>query len=167
MPGLHLTGARITGLLNLRHAEIPRPIRLIACHFGHPPDFRGAQARRLDFSASHLPALMATGIRVDDVLRLTDCRISQSVQRGSAQVVGGIFLDRARLGGDGGCVLQLSQASGGNDIWAPELVAHGEISLGAARIEGVLDLEDAHIKNANGDALNAAHLTVGTRLNAV
>nr|WP_236071352.1 membrane-associated oxidoreductase [Streptomyces polyasparticus] len=166
VPGLHLIGARIYGLLNLQYAEIPHPVRLIACHFEQPPDFRGAQTRQLDLSASHLPALMATAIRVDDVLRLTDCRISGSVELGSAQVVGGIFLDRTRLGVDGGCVLQLSQASVGNDIWAPEMVAHGEISLGAARIEGVLDLEDAHIKNANGDALNAAHLTVGTRLNA-
>ncbi|WP_327709509.1 membrane-associated oxidoreductase [Streptomyces sp. NBC_00464] len=166
VPALYLTGARITGLLNLQHAEIPHPIRLNNCHFEHPPDFRGAQTRQLDLSASCLPTLMATAIRVDDDLRLTGCCIPGSVQLGSAQVSGGIFLDRARIGVDGGCVLQLSHASIGNDIWAPQLVAHGEIRIGAARIEGALDLEDAHITNSGGDALNAAHLTVGTRLNA-
>ncbi|MEU9095522.1 membrane-associated oxidoreductase [Streptomyces sp. NPDC048428] len=166
VPALSLIGARITGLLNLRHAEIPHAIRLSACHFEDPPDFYGSRTRQLDLSASYLPALMATSLRVDDTLRLTDCRIPGSVQLGSAQVTGGIFLDRAHLGTDGGCVLQLSQASIGNDIRASELLAHGEIRLGAARVEGALDLEDARIRNAGGDALNAAHLTVGTVLNA-
>ncbi|MEU1439294.1 membrane-associated oxidoreductase [Streptomyces sp. NPDC005786] len=166
VPALHLTGARITGLLNLRHAEIVHPIQLNACHFEQTPDFYGARTRQLDLRGSCLPALTATAIHVEDTLRLTDCRIPGSIQLGSAQIAGAVFLDRAHLGTDGGCVLQLSNASIGNDIWAPKLVAHGEICLGATRIEGTLDLEDARIRNSGGNALNAAHLTVGTVLNA-
>ncbi|WP_347879712.1 hypothetical protein [Streptomyces sp. Tu 2975] len=42
----------------------------------------------------------------------------------------------------------------------------GGISLSTAHVEGAVDLEDAQVKNANGDALDAARLTVGTVLNA-
>ncbi|MFF9910239.1 membrane-associated oxidoreductase [Streptomyces sp. NPDC013457] len=166
VPALHLAGARIAGVLNLQYAEIPHPVRLTACRFEQAPQFHGTQTSLLDLSSSYLPALRATAIRVDDVLRLTGCRIPGSLQLGSAQVTGGIFLDRARLGADGGPALELSRAAVGNDVWAPGLVALGEIRLEATRIEGGLDLEDAHIKNPSGDALNAAHLTVGARLNA-
>lgn len=163
---LRLTGVRITGLLNLQYGHIAHPIRLTSCHFTHPPDFDGAQTRQLDLSATHLPALSASGIRVDGALRLTDCLVAGPVQMDSAQVSGGIFLDGARLGLDGGCALLLDHASVGTDIWAPNLVADGGISLGAAHIQGSLNLESAQIKNAEGDALDAAHLTVGTVLNA-
>ncbi|PWS53002.1 membrane-associated oxidoreductase, partial [Streptomyces sp. FT05W] len=91
VPALHLTGARITGLLSLKHAEIVHPIHLSACHFEQTPDFYGARTRQLDLSGSYLPALTATAIHVDDTLRLTDCRIPGSIQLGSAQIAGGVF----------------------------------------------------------------------------
>ncbi|MEU4503677.1 membrane-associated oxidoreductase [Streptomyces sp. NPDC024089] len=54
----------------------------------------------------------------------------------------------------------------GADVRAPRLVALGGLHLGTARVEGAVDLEDARIENADGDALDAARLTVGTVLNA-
>ncbi len=45
-------------------------------------------------------------------------------------------------------------------------MAQGGIRLGTAHVEGAVDLEDGQVRNANGDALDAARLTVGTVLNA-
>lgn len=166
-PALRLSGARITGVLDLRHAEIPHPISLTSCHFQRPLDFQGARIRQLDLSGCRLPALKAASVRVDGALRLTNCRVTGSVRLGSAEVSGGVFLDGANLGAAGdGWALELDHASVGADLWAPRLVALGGIRLGTARVEGAVVLEDAEVRNAGGDSLDAARLTVGTVLNA-
>ncbi|MFI9599702.1 membrane-associated oxidoreductase [Streptomyces sp. NPDC004069] len=165
-PALHVTGARITGVLDLRHAEVRHPIRLTACNFQHALELDGARTRLLDLNGSYLPALAATAIRVDGALRLTDCRISGSVRLSNAEISGGIFLDRSHVGTDGGWALHLDHVSVGTDVWAPGLVARGGIRLGAANVAGAVNLEDAQVKNPGGDALDAARLNVGTVLNA-
>ncbi|MEU3057002.1 membrane-associated oxidoreductase [Streptomyces griseus] len=165
-PALRLAGAKITGVLDLRHAEIHHPIRLTSCHFQHSLELDGTQTRQLDFSGSCLPALAATSLRVDGAIRLTNCRIAGSVQLSNAEISSGIFLDHASLGAGDGWALRLDHASVGADLWAPGLVALGGIRLSTAHVEGAVDLEDAQVKNASGDALDAARLTVGTVLNA-
>src|SRR5918999_2323355 len=113
---LRLTGARITGLLNLQYGTVPQPIRLMGCHFDETPNLYGAQTRQLNLSESYLPGLGAATIRVDGVLRLTDCRIPGTVRLGGARISGALFLDRAHLGGDGGAAvaaMELNQASVG------------------------------------------------------
>ncbi|MDQ0688943.1 hypothetical protein QFZ56_007906 [Streptomyces achromogenes] len=165
-PALRVAGAKITGVLDLRHAEIHHPIRLTSCHFQHSLELDGTHARQLDFSGSCLPALAATSLRVDGALRLTNCRVAGSVQLSNAVITSGIFLDHARLGNDGEWALRLDHASVGADVRARGLVALGGIRLSTAHVAGAVDLEDAQVKNANGDALDAARLTVGTVLNA-
>lgn len=165
-PALRVAGARITGVLDLQHAEIHHPIRLTCCHFQHSLELDGTQTRQLDLSGSYLPALAGTFLRVDGALRLTNCRIAGSAQLSNAEISSGIFLDHAHLGTGGGLALQLDHASVGADVWAPGLVALGGIRLSTAHVEGAVDLEDAQVSNANGDAVDAARLAVGTVLNA-
>lgn len=47
---------------------------------------RGAQTRRLDLSASHLPALMATAIRVDEQLAASYLRVGDDAEARAAQL---------------------------------------------------------------------------------
>ncbi|MGV9253361.1 membrane-associated oxidoreductase [Streptomyces sp. NPDC003697] len=165
-PALFLAGARVAGVLDLRHAEIRHPIRLASCHFQNPLELDGAQTRQLDLSGSCLPSLTATSLRVDGALRLTNCQIAGRARLNSAEISSGIFLDGARLGDGDGWALQLDHASVGADLWAPGLVALGGISLRTAHVAGAVDLEDAQARNVNGDAIDAARVTVGTVLNA-
>lgn len=53
--GLKLTGARITGRLDLNYGTIDHPVRLRSCHFEQPPKLYGAQLRALILSDSVLP----------------------------------------------------------------------------------------------------------------
>ncbi|WP_328624141.1 hypothetical protein OHA88_03345 [Streptomyces sp. NBC_00353] len=140
IPALRLTGATVTGQLDLAFAEIPYPLRFADCDFEHAPDLRGARLRQLDLHASRLPALTATGLRVEGDLLLADCRVSGPLRLGHARVEG--------------------------NISAPRLVAHGEVILEAAQIACALDLEDALLHNPGGLALNAPSLSLGTILNA-
>jgi hypothetical protein len=164
---LRLSGVRISGLLNLQYATIDCAIRLWACHFEQTPVLYGAKVRQLNLSESYLPALNAATIRVDGVLRLTDCRVPGEVRLGGAEISGALFLDRAHLG-DGGedPILQLNQATINDDLWAPGLVAHGEVRLSGARVSGAVCLDDARLSAPGGTALQAEAFTVGSNLSA-
>lgn len=140
IPALRLTGATITGRLDLAYAEIPFLIRLADCDFESTPDLSEARVRRLDLRASRLPGLTATGLRVDSDLTLADCRVSGPVLLGHTRVEG--------------------------SIQAPRLHVHGEVVLETAQAAGALDLEDARLHNPGGDALNAPNLSLGTLLDA-
>ncbi|GAB2801918.1 membrane-associated oxidoreductase [Actinoallomurus bryophytorum] len=166
---LRLSGVRISGLLNLQYATVDCAIRLWACHFEQTPILYGAKVRQLNLSESFLPALNAATIRVDGVLRLTDCRIPGEVRLGGAEISGALFLDRAHLGRDGGGedpILQLNQAVINDDLWAPGLVAHGEVRLSGARVSGAVNLDDARLSAPDGTALQAEAFTVGSNLSA-
>lgn len=161
---LRLIGARISGELNLQYGVVPHPIRLMGCHFDRAPNLYGARTRQLNLTGSWLPALTAATIRVDGVLRLTDARIPGTVRLGGARISGAFFLDRARLGGDDHRAMELNQASVGDDVWGPGLVARGELRMDGARIDGALNLDGAHLSNPGRVALFGPGLTVGAGL---
>ncbi|MET7903408.1 membrane-associated oxidoreductase [Streptomyces sp. NPDC005355] len=169
--GLKLIGARITGRLDLKYGITEHPIRLRSCHFTHAPNMYGARLRALVLSDSVLPELLAGALRVDGVLRMSRCRIAGPVRLAGAQIAGAIFLDGARLGphpGEaGGSALQLNHAVIGNDIWAADLVSHGQIRLNAATVDGEVNLDDAQLHTPGGTALQAETLSVGTDLRAM
>lgn len=52
---LRLLGARVTGELNLAHATVEHPARLMACRFERAPVLYGARVRQLNLGGSHLP----------------------------------------------------------------------------------------------------------------
>ncbi|MDI3423313.1 hypothetical protein [Streptomyces luteolus] len=98
---LRVTGALITGKLDLRYAVAESAISLPACTFEEPLDLYGARLRQIDLSGCTLPALHAATVRVDGVLRITGCRIPGPVRLGGAQLSGAFFLDPAELGRPG------------------------------------------------------------------
>lgn len=182
--GMKLTGARITGCLDLRYGTVEHPVRLRSCHFDGTPNFYGAQVRALVLSDSVLPGLRAGNLRVDLVLRISCCRISGPVRLAGAQIAGAFFANGAELGtptapdeppapdspdpeGAAEAVLQLNHAVIGADVWAVGLVAHGQVRLNGATVAGQVNLDSA-VLNAPGDvALYAETLSVGTDLRAM
>ncbi|WP_432186687.1 membrane-associated oxidoreductase [Streptomyces sp. Tue6028] len=182
--GLKLTGARITGRLDLAYGAIDHPVRLRSCHFEQPPQLYGAMIRALVLSDSVLPGLSAATLRVDGVLRITGCRITGPVRLQGAKVTGAFFLDRAELGRPAAArdvatpnpahneaaeepVLQLNHAEIGTDVWAVGLVAHGQFRLDGATVGGQVNLEDAALHAPGQVALQAETVSIGTDLNGL
>ncbi|MGW6978530.1 hypothetical protein ACWGE1_03600 [Streptomyces sp. NPDC054932] len=91
---LTLAGARITGVLDLRHAAIGVAVRLSHCRFDEVPDLYGAQFRELDLSGSVLPGLTSANERVEGVLRMTDCHARGPVRLGGAQISGALHMEQ-------------------------------------------------------------------------
>lgn len=176
--GLNLTGARITGQLDLTYGTVRHAVRLRSCHFEQTPRLYGAEMRALALSDSVLPGLTAGNLRVDGVLRLSCCRVSGPVQLKGATVSGAVFLNGARLGDPDApvtpgadapeeAVLQLNHAVIGTDVWAVGLVAHGQVRLNGATVGGQVNLDDAELRAPGGTALHAEALSVGTDLRAM
>lgn len=172
---LRMIGARITGALNLRYGNADCPVSLIGCFFDEVPNLYGAQVRQLNLSGSVLPGLNAATLRVDGVLRMTDCLVRGPVRLGGVQIAGAVFLDRARFTGaasgpaDGGApapeaLLALNHASVGDDLWAPGLRVDGGLRLDGGSVRGSVNLDDAVLTAPGGTALDAETLTVGADL---
>ncbi|MGW2517543.1 membrane-associated oxidoreductase [Streptomyces sp. NPDC001617] len=163
---LKLSGARITGVLDLRYGTTDFAVRLSHCHFDEVPQLYGARFRQLNLSDSVLSGLVAATVRVDGVLRLTDCRISGPVRLGGAQITGALFMERTHLATDDGTdpVLELNHAEIGDDLWAPELRVHGQVRLDGASVTGAVNLEGAQFLNPGGTAVSALTFDTGSDL---
>ncbi|QOV34234.1 pentapeptide repeat-containing protein [Streptomyces ferrugineus] len=164
---LKVAGARVTGVLDLRYATVESVVRLSHCHFEDVPDLSGAQLKYLNLSGSRLPGLASARIRVDGGLRLTDCRFTGPVRLGGAQIAGALYLEGAEITAPEGTadpVLQLHQATVGEDLCASRLRTRGESRLDGATISGSLRLEDADLRHPGGFVLNAEALEVGANV---
>ncbi|WP_251093268.1 membrane-associated oxidoreductase [Streptomyces sp. Caat 7-52] len=169
--GLKVTGARITGRLDLKYGTVGHPVRLRSCHFEEAPDLYGAQVGALVLSDSVLPGLTAGTLRAEGVVRITCCRITGPVRLQGAKLSGAFFANGARLGVPGEdpeeAVLQLNHAEIGTDVWAPGLVAHGKVHLNGTVVRNQVNLDDAELTAPGQTVLHAEVLTVGTDLHAM
>ncbi|CAL9287233.1 membrane-associated oxidoreductase [Streptomyces olindensis] len=160
---LRVAGARITGVLDLKYAEVDHAVRLSDCRFEEVPVLYGARLRQLNLRDSVLPGLDAATLRVDGVLRMSDCRFEGPVRLGGAQIAGALFLDRADIGEPpaGQPALQLNQVTVGDGVSAPGLRTRGEVRLTGASTAGTIDLGGARLDAGAGEpALDAVTLTV-------
>ncbi|MGW6689671.1 membrane-associated oxidoreductase [Streptomyces sp. NPDC054961] len=172
VPGLNVRGARITGKLNLKYADIQHAIRLRACWFERKPVLYGARLRAVSLSDSALPGLTASTVTVDTALRLSCCHISGPVRLAGARIAGGLFLQKAVIGTPGPAeegqeaALQFNHADIGTDVIAMDLTVHGQTRVNGATVGGQINLNNARLLAPGGTALHAETLTVGTDLRA-
>ncbi|MFF7896859.1 membrane-associated oxidoreductase [Streptomyces sp. NPDC007907] len=160
---LRLAGARITGVLNLQYGDIDHAVRLSDCFFESVPVLYAARLRQLNLRRSVLPGLDAATLRVDGVLRLSECRFDLPVRLGGAQISGALFLDGADIGEPpaGQPALQLNHVTVGDGLSAPGLRTRGEVRLTGASVGGTIDLNEARLRAGAGQvALDAETLTV-------
>ncbi len=172
VPGLNVRGARITGKLNLKYADIEHAIRLRACWFERKPVLYGARLRIVSLSDSALPGLTASTVSVDIALKLSCCRITGPVRLAGARIAGGLFLQKAVIGTAGPAevgqeaALQFNHADIGTDVIAMELTVHGQTRINGATVGGQINLNNARLLAPGAIALHAETLTVGTDVRA-
>ncbi|MEU9224079.1 membrane-associated oxidoreductase [Streptomyces massasporeus] len=160
---LRLAGARITGVLNLQYADIDHAVRLSGCFFEDVPVLYAARLRQMNLRGSVLPGLDAATLRVDGVLRMSDCLFDGPVRLGGAQISGALFIDDAEIDEPppGQPALQLNHLTIGDGLSAPGLRTRGEVRLTGASVAGSIDLNGARLQAGAGEvALDAETLTV-------
>ncbi len=167
--GVRLTGATITGALDLTGLRGELPLTLVACAMAEPVVLAHARLGPVRLDGCVTGPIEADRLRTDGDLVLDGLRCTGGVSLAYAEIGGMLSLQRARL--DGGAVRAL-KADGasvtGNVVLAPGFRArsasrNGTVRLPAARIGGQLRLSGADLRNdGGGPALlaDSAHVTV-------
>ncbi|MER5351327.1 oxidoreductase [Kitasatospora sp. NPDC002551] len=164
---LKLTGALVTGPLDLAGGTIGHYVELHDCRFDQKILISEAEAGTLRFINCLIPRLEASRLATSGDLHLARCRIRQGVRLTDARIGTDLLINQAVLGGDRfGRALSADGIAVSQDCEADRLEAEGEVSLRTARIGGRLSLRGAQLRAVPGNrnALNAVRVTVGHTL---
>ncbi|MFM9642737.1 oxidoreductase [Streptomyces turgidiscabies] len=159
-PALRLTGARITGRMDLRFCEIVVPVVLTDCHFDEVPQLRGARTRELVLSGCRLPGLVADTTQIDGRLVLSGCEFTGPLVLTRTQIHGDLDLRDTAITSPGTEAISAVHATVGGDALCANLAVDGAFRLSGSAVDGEFDLEGATLRNPGGHALDAYHVRI-------
>ncbi|MFG2276831.1 oxidoreductase [Streptomyces chartreusis] len=159
---LKITGARITGPLDLSNSQIDVPVELRGCRFEAPVRLVDCQMRTVIFDGCAIPALEAARLTTAGDLQLSSCTIPFGISMPQAQIGTDLTVNFSRLHRDRRGRAWIGDGLNvGQDLNAELLSTSGEISLRGARVGGQFSLRGASLNNEHGRwALNALRLVV-------
>ncbi|UGY90852.1 oxidoreductase [Streptomyces gobiensis] len=159
---LHLSGALITGRLDLSGGIVHPYFELKHCRFEEEvllPECRMTTGRMID---CHIPRLEAARITTDGDLYLARCTIPDGIRLTDATIGTDLMLNEVTVGS--GRRVRAISADGltvAQDVQASLLMCGGELSMRGARIGGSLFMYGSVLRNHQGGyALHAPQLQV-------
>jgi hypothetical protein len=158
-------GVRITGTLDLRHADIVAPMSFTRCWFAQPPMLTGALVVELSLTGCCLPGLQAMLLDLRGDFTARSSTVTGEVQLRDARIGGVLDLTGARLSNPGRHALIADRVTvDGALIASGGFTVEGELRLVGAKVSGTVDLDGAQLHNPGAAALTADRLTVGGNL---
>lgn len=157
---VRLTGARITGRLDVTGGTIECEVRLTHCHFERAPKFANARTRQLRLSDCHLPGFDGGGLHTDGYFSLSGSVITGTVRLQRAHLTGGFRLNRARISAPDGWALFSGALTVDAGMFSRAATFEGGVRLVGARLTGGLFMEGATLRNPDGEALNGDNMVV-------
>lgn len=170
--GIRITGARITGIVDLDFIHSPTCLILRNCVIEMPMQLSGAHLLHISLSGCAVPGLLANGLHVDgDVVLDKGFRAERNDANGAVQLTrakidGALILTGAYLSNRVGPALVADNSRIGGGIYGnTPFSVHGDGQRGAlrlvgARIDGSLELMGATIANDRGPAFMADRIRV-------
>ncbi|MFD7491055.1 oxidoreductase [Streptomyces sp. NPDC059832] len=159
-PALRLTGARVTGRLDLQFAEIPVPVVLDECRFDEVPLLRGARIRELVLTGCALPGLAADAAQIDGRLVLSRCHLTGPLVLTRSQIHSDLDLRDTVITAPGTEAISAVHLVAGGDVLCTDLAVRGAFRCTGAAVSGEFDLEGASLSNPGGHALDAYHVRI-------
>ncbi|MFF4029848.1 oxidoreductase [Streptomyces sviceus] len=159
-PALRLTGARVTGGLDLRFAEVAVQVVLADCRFDEVPLLQGARIRELALPGSLLPGLAADTAQIDGRLVLSRCHLTGPLVLNRAQINGDLDLRDAVITTSGSESISAVHVAVSGDILCTDLTVQGGFRISGGTVDGEFDLEGASLSNPGGHALDAYHVQI-------
>jgi hypothetical protein len=153
VPAVRLSGARITGLLDLSFAEVGYALLLQNCYWDERPHLAGMRLRQISLSGSYLPGLQLSDSQIDGLLLLDRCCFSGGIVLTGTRVSGILSLSRARLSGDP--ALNAVSLAVERDLVCAGMSAQGECRFPGAQIGGRMVLDGARLEHSGFRALTA------------
>lgn len=162
---LRLTGARVTGALDLSGADIGHVITLRRCRLEEPVLLHGAATRTLRLGECRVPAVYADLAAVEGRLTLNGTVLDGGpLTLVNARITGELQLNGARISGAGDdwALRAGGLVMGGGVFCGGGFRARGGLRLTGAQLPGGLFLAGAEIEALAGTALSAANAQAGT-----
>jgi len=176
--GVRISGAEVTGGLDLAGLDVPFPLRFEGCSFTTLVTVEGAQLAELALTGcDKVPGLLANGVRIRRDLDLSRSHITGALSTSaSTSKLSAVWLCESEIGGRLLCVDTVIHG-GDRSIQADRLhvtgnvrllhgfTAHGEVRMIGARIGGSLDLTGASIESpGTGLALDLGEAVIEASL---
>ncbi len=146
--GLRLSGAWITGVLDLEGCRVPRDIGLLDCRFEATPVFLSAVIDTLAFDGSDLPGLDANRLEARGDLLFRSATVRGPIMLRGSRIGGDLNFDGATLEDPGGRVLSAERSSVRGGVLLRGAKVKGSLVLPGARIGGDLDLVGLTLEQA-------------------
>ncbi|MET9306736.1 oxidoreductase [Streptomyces cellulosae] len=159
-PALRLSGAHITGSLDVRFAEIRSPVVMADCRFDEAPLLQGAKFHEVVLTGCILPGLDVGTAQIDGRLVLSECRLSGPLRLTRAQIHGDVDLRDTVIRAPDGEAISAVHLGVGGTMLCTNLDVRGGFRLSGAAVSGEFDLEGATLSNPEGHALDAYHVQI-------
>lgn len=151
--GPRLSGAWITGILDLESCRIPRDIALKDCHFEASPVLRSAIMDNLFLDGSKLPGLQAERLDARGCLSLKGAAFSGPIQLQGGRIGGSVEADGVSLAAPGDVVLDAESLEARGSILLRGAQISGGINLSSVRLGGEINAVGARIEHPQDVAL--------------
>lgn len=187
VPGaaVRLTGARVTGGLQLRYGRLERPLRLDMCWIDDILMLAELTAAGVELIRCRVPDLRTQSVDVQNSIAVRECLVGSvsmvdtHVHRSASfedsrftghatlvharnlSVGGDLLLTRARLFASSGEAVNAERLRVDGGLSLVGARARGPIVLSGATVSGRVDLTDAVLRNRHGVALDARRLVAG------
>ncbi|GGM16797.1 oxidoreductase [Streptomyces fumigatiscleroticus] len=159
-PALRLSGARITGSLDVPFAEILMPVVMADCRFDAAPQMQGARIHEVVLTGCVLPGLDLGTAQIEGRLVLSRCHLSGPLVLTRTQIHADVDLRDTVIRAPGTEAISAVHLRVDGHILCTCLEVHGVFRLSGAVISGEFDLEGAALHNPQGHALDAYHVQV-------
>ncbi|MBX7554208.1 oxidoreductase [Streptomyces sp. NPDC004232] len=155
---LRLTGARISGHLNLAGAQLGHSLWIEDCWFDEPVNLLGASTQTLVITGSRVPGIEAGSARIEGNLDLRRSLVESgapghfhhditALSLTNARVTGGVVLNKAEINAPGGwAVAAGGLVMEGGVFCKGGFVARGEVRLLGAQLPGGLFMQGARLE---------------------
>jgi hypothetical protein len=150
---LRLSGAKISGKLDLAGAQITAPMAFDRCWFAEPPDLTRASAANVRMRRCHLPGLTAQLIELRGDLDCEECEFVGPVVLRHGRIGGTVSFDGGQLHHPGQVALNADGVTVQGTVAIRNLTCHGGIRMCTASIGGAVALGGTTLDNADGSAL--------------
>ncbi len=159
--GLRVSGAWITGALDLEGCRVMRDLRLADCRFDATPILRSAAIDTLLLDGSALPGIVANRLEARGSVYARAVEFQNAVDLQGARLGGDLMLDGSSIRSAGHRAFDGSHISMRGDMTFRDTSIHGAVSVSGAQIGGDLALPGAEIEHPDAAGMTAVGVRVG------
>jgi len=159
--GLRVSGAWITGTLDLEGCRVMKDLRLADCRFDATLILRSAAIDTLLLDGSVLPGLIANRMEARGSIYARAVEFQNAVDLQGARLGGDLMLDGSSFRSSGLRAFDGSHISMRGDMTFRDTSIRGTLHVSGAQIRGELTLAGADIEHPDAAGVTAAGIRVG------